>query len=59
MAGFERIVVNGMVDRLLDLPWYVAAFGPLIGLALAAMILRWPGGRRFSCHGRRVPPRVP
>jgi CIC family chloride channel protein len=74
VAGFERVVVDGMVDRLLDLPWYVAAFGPLIGLILAAMVLRWPGGgaspatadeylRAFhdpgsELRGRGVPARV-
>ncbi len=45
VAAFEQIVIDALLEPLLELPWWLAACGPLFGLTLAAMILRWAGGR--------------
>ncbi len=43
VAGFERLVVEGMFDRLAELPIWVLAAAPMVGLALAALIVRYSG----------------
>jgi hypothetical protein len=43
VAGFEWLTVRVLIRVLLDLPWGVAAFVPMVGLALAAGALRWIG----------------
>ena len=43
VAAFDRIVQEGVLDRVLDLPLWVQAAAPAGGLAAAALILRWIG----------------
>lgn len=45
VAGFDQIVVNGILERILDQSPWVIAFAPLAGLVVAAMSLRWLGRR--------------
>ncbi|MEY2456408.1 MAG: chloride channel protein family [Acidimicrobiaceae bacterium] len=42
VAGFDRLVHGQLFDRLLEAPLWVQAVGPAIGLAVAAVLLRWP-----------------
>ena len=35
VAGFERIVVNGLIDNIDDLPLWMVAVAPMVGLLLA------------------------
>ena len=44
VALFETVTVNVVLERVLRLPSYLLPFAPLIGLAIAAVILRL-GGR--------------
>lgn len=44
VAGFDRVAQGQMFDRLLDLPLWVQAVAPAVGLALAALVLHL-GGR--------------
>ena len=39
MAGFERVVVTGLLDHLLEAPLWVQALAPGLGLALCALAL--------------------
>ncbi|HEY2815459.1 MAG TPA: chloride channel protein [Acidimicrobiales bacterium] len=41
VAGFERVVNDGLLAALLRAPLWVQAIGPMIGLAVAALALRW------------------
>ena len=41
VALFERLVVNGMLDRVLELSPWLLAFVPLVGLAGAWVALRF------------------
>ena len=41
VAGFDRIVLGHLVEHLLDAPLWVQALAPAVGLALAALALRW------------------
>jgi CIC family chloride channel protein len=43
VAGFDRLVRGQLFDRLLDAPLWLQAVGPALGLAVAAVLLRWPG----------------
>jgi chloride channel protein, CIC family len=43
VALFESIVIDGLLERLLDQPLWVQAIGPAIGLAAAALALRYLG----------------
>lgn len=45
VALFDRIVVNGIYDKLLELSPWVLGFMPLVGLGLAAAALWWIGRR--------------
>ncbi|HEY7106099.1 MAG TPA: chloride channel protein [Acidimicrobiia bacterium] len=45
VALFERAVVDGLYDHLVELSPWVLAFMPLVGLLLAAPALRWVGRR--------------
>jgi CIC family chloride channel protein len=45
VALFERVVVDGLLDRVLDLSPWLLAFLPLVGLAVAAASLIWLGRR--------------
>jgi CIC family chloride channel protein len=48
VALFDRVVVDGLLDRILSLsPWLLGA-APLCGLTLAAVALRWSGRRASS-----------
>jgi chloride channel protein, CIC family len=39
VAGFERIVVNGLIDNIDDLPLWMVALAPTVGLLLARAAL--------------------
>ncbi len=39
VAGFERIVVNGLIDNIDDLPLWMVALAPMVGLLLARAAL--------------------
>jgi CIC family chloride channel protein len=39
VAGFERIVVNGLLDNIDDLPLWMVAVAPMVGLLLARAAL--------------------
>src|SRR5262245_38347045 len=41
VALFDRVVVDGLLDRLFELSPWILASAPLCGLALAAASLRW------------------
>jgi CIC family chloride channel protein len=43
VAGFDRAVQGQLFERLLELPLWVQALAPAIGLTIAALILRWVG----------------
>jgi chloride channel protein, CIC family len=43
VAAFEKLTVQVLLRKVLDLPWGVAAVLPMVGLALAAAALRWLG----------------
>ena len=43
VAGFDRLVQEQMFDRLLELPLWVQAVAPVVGLTVAMLILRWIG----------------
>ena len=45
VAGFERLVVGGMLERLFRAPLAAQAVAPLVGLTLAAVALRYLAGR--------------
>ena len=45
VAGFERAVQEQTFDRLLRGPVWLQAVVPIIGLAVTAAVLRWPGRR--------------
>ncbi|MCU1483408.1 MAG: hypothetical protein JWN67_154 [Actinomycetia bacterium] len=65
VALFDWAVKGQMLDRLLDAPRAVQVGAPLVGLLLAAAILRWMGGgspstadeyiQNFHDQGRRLP----
>ena len=40
VAGFDRVVIDGLLPHVLAAPPLVAAFIPAIGLVLAALVLR-------------------
>ena len=40
VAAFDRLVQDQMFDRVLDLPLWVQALAPTVGLTAAALILR-------------------
>jgi CIC family chloride channel protein len=44
VAGFEAVVVEVLLEPLLDMPLWVLAVAPGVGLAIAAAMLRWVGG---------------
>ena len=48
VAAFDRIVVDGLLDRLFELSPWVLAFMPLVGLALSWLALALIGGTRDS-----------
>jgi CIC family chloride channel protein len=43
VAGFEAVVVEVMLERLLEQPLWVLAIAPAVGLVAAAFALRWIG----------------
>jgi chloride channel protein, CIC family len=45
VLAIERITVDGVFDALADSPLWLRALGPAIGLAVAALCLRWVAGR--------------
>lgn len=45
VAGIESLTVEALLEPIEDLPLGVLAFMPLVGLVLAAVILRYPGRR--------------
>lgn len=45
VAGFERVVASGLLERLFEAPLAVQAAAPLVGLALAALALHTVGHR--------------
>ncbi len=44
VAAFERLTNEGMLTRLFDAPLAVQALAPAVGLAVAALALRWLAG---------------
>jgi CIC family chloride channel protein len=48
VALFDRVVVNGLLDRIFRLSPWLLAFLPLCGLVLAAAALRWLGRNASS-----------
>lgn len=44
VALFEQVVEGEMLDRILDGPWWLAAVTPGVGLAVAALALRYVAG---------------
>ncbi len=48
VAGFERLTVEVLLDRLVERPLWQQATAPAIGLALTAVILRWVGDSATS-----------
>ena len=44
VAGFEWVVVDQAIPRVLDAPLWVRAVAPGLGLVLAAIVLRLGGG---------------
>ncbi|MCU1374398.1 MAG: hypothetical protein JWO68_1684 [Actinomycetia bacterium] len=66
VALFDWVVHDQLFDRLLDAPRAVQVGAPLVGLVVAAAILRWAGGgatpstadeyiQNFHDQGRRLP----
>jgi CIC family chloride channel protein len=66
VALFEWVTRDQLFDRLLDLPTVVQVVSPLVGLVLAAAIIRFLGGggasstadeyiKNFHDQGRRLP----
>lgn len=43
VAGFDRAVVDGVLNKVLDAPVWLAAFLPALGLIVAAVVLRVVG----------------
>jgi CIC family chloride channel protein len=43
VAGFDLLVVDGMFAHIAELPVWVLAAAPMVGLALAALIVRYSG----------------
>ena len=43
VAGFDRVVDGQVFERILDLPLWVQAIAPAVGLSVAAVILRFVG----------------
>jgi CIC family chloride channel protein len=43
VAGFEAVVIEVMLEHLLEQPLWVLAIAPAVGLAAAALALRWIG----------------
>ena len=43
VAGFDRLVRNGLFDHLLDGPLWLQALAPAVGLTVAAAALHWLG----------------
>lgn len=43
VAAFDRLVGDQLFERLLEAPLWLQAIGPAVGLALAAVALRWIG----------------
>ncbi len=48
VALFERAVIEGLYERVVQLSPWLLAFAPLVGLTLAAVALRWLAGRASS-----------
>jgi CIC family chloride channel protein len=45
VAGFETVVADVLLERVLDLPLWAIALAPTAGLVLATLSLRWLGDR--------------
>jgi CIC family chloride channel protein len=43
VAGFERLTIDGVFDRVSELPLWLLAFMPMVGLGVATLWLRYPG----------------
>ena len=43
VAAFDRVVQDQLFEHVLDLPLWLQAVAPALGLAIAAVVLRWPG----------------
>ena len=46
VALFDRLARDETFDRILDAPLWVQAIAPVIGLTIAALVLRWCGRNR-------------
>ncbi len=44
VAGFDRLVNDGMFEHLFEAPLWLQAAGPALGLTVAALSLRWLAG---------------
>ncbi len=44
VLAIERITVEGLLDALADQPLWIKALAPTVGLAVAALCLRWVAG---------------
>ena len=58
VAGFDSAVARG-VDAMNDLPLWLTAVAPFVGLSIAGLVLHFFGSRRIAVDRRRIPAHVP